>query len=282
MAHSFVRGNWRNKALSSPMILAKCCHDLDILSWNLGKPCVRLSSVGSLIHYRPEVAGPEIPDRCINNCPVEQVCPFSAVGIYLEYRPFRQAAERAGVPLFFDEQVPRTWPFTVLAPDPTYDARREAITTGPYGRCVYRSDNDVVDHQVVTMEFQGGTSVVMVMQGHSNEENRSMRYDGTRATLRGRFGNHSEITIYDKISGKVEQVAIETARSGHGGGDFGLMGGFVRSLRGEQAPLTTARDSLESHLLAFAAEEARLQHSVINMEEFRARSEQLTTAPAAS
>jgi predicted dehydrogenase len=283
MAHSFVRGNWRSEALSSPMILAKCCHDLDILSWNMGKPCVRLSSIGSLIHFRPEAAGPEIPHRCVDNCPVERVCPFSAVGIYLEYRPFRHLAEQAGVPLPFDEAEPRTWPFTVLAPDPTYEARREAITNGPYGRCVYRSDNDVVDHQVVTMEFQGGASVVLVMHGHSREEHRSMRYDGTRATLRGRFGYGTEITIHDKITGKIENVPIETAKSGHGGGDYGLMSGFIRSLRGEQAPLTTARASLESHLMAFAAEEARTQHTVINMDEFRARAERLgSPVPAAS
>ncbi len=109
-----------------------------------------------------------------------------------------------------------------------------------------------------------------------------MRYDGTRATLRGRFGYGSEITIHDKITGKIEQVPIDTARSGHGGGDFGLMDGFVRSLRGEQAPLTTARASLESHLLAFAAEEARRQHSVVDMQEFRAHAEQLgSPTPAA-
>ncbi len=93
MAHSFVRGNWRNKALSNPMILAKCCHDLDILVWNLAQPVQRLSSVGSLLHYRPESVGPEIPARCTDGCPIEATCPFSAIGIYVDYeRTFPEAA----------------------------------------------------------------------------------------------------------------------------------------------------------------------------------------------
>jgi predicted dehydrogenase len=89
MAHSYVRGNWRRADRSSPMILAKCCHDLDILFWNMNRHCVRLSSVGSLLHFRSDQVGPEIPDRCVNNCPVERDCPFSAISIYLEGRPFR-------------------------------------------------------------------------------------------------------------------------------------------------------------------------------------------------
>jgi predicted dehydrogenase len=273
MAHSFVRGNWRNAALSSPMILAKCCHDLDILVWNLAKPCLRLSSVGSLIHYRPESVGPEIPARCTDGCPIEPTCAFSAPGIYLEYRPFPQVQEARAQGQFVDE-APNRWPFTVLSPDLSHKAIRQALETGPYGRCVYRCDNDVVDHQVVTMEFAGGTSVVLAMHGHSNEEHRSMRYDGTRATLRARFGQTSEITIYDH-GGGVEQVPIPVAASGHGGGDAGIMRDFLRTLRGESEPLTTARTALESHLLAFAAEVARLNNTVIDMAAFRAQAEQL-------
>lgn len=272
MAHSFVRGNWRNQALSSPMILAKCCHDLDILVWNLNQPCVRLSSVGSLLHYRPESVGPEIPLRCTDGCPIEPTCPFSAPGIYLAYRPFPALQERVAQGEFAD-QAPAHWPFTVLSSDLSHTALRQALETGPYGRCVYRCDNDVVDHQVVTMEMQSGASVVLVMHGHSNEEHRSIRYDGTRATLRARTGaGGSEITIYNH-AGSVEQVPIPAISGGHGGGDTGIMADFIRTLRGEGEPLTSARASLESHLLAFAAEEARLKGIVVDMAEFRAQAE---------
>ncbi len=270
MAHSFVRGNWRRAELSSPMILAKCCHDLDLLVWNLQRPVVRLSSVGSLIHFRPENAGPEIPERCTDGCPIEAECPFSALGIYLDARllPGPRALEPG-------ETAPPVWPFITMTDDLTWEGRRRAIENGPYGRCVYRCDNDVVDHQVVSMELAGGTSVVLVMHGHSNEEHRSMRYDGTRATLRARFGNPSEIVLHPH-GGAPRTIPIPQAQGGgHGGGDWGTFRAFLQVLRGETAPLTDVRTSLESHLLAFAAEEARLTHGVVEMAEFRARAERL-------
>ena len=214
MAHSFVRGNWRNQALASPMILAKCCHDLDTLCWNLGEPnearCERLSSVGSLLHYRADRAGPEIPARCTDGCPIERTCPFSAIQIYLEGRPFPEAQARVAA----TGQPPdylAGWPFNVIANDPTYENRRQAILHGPYGRCVYRCDNDVVDHQIVTTEWSTGVSAVLVMHGHSDEEHRSLRFDGTKATLHARFGTPSEIRIYDHGGGE-ERVPIERAR----------------------------------------------------------------------
>ncbi len=274
MAHSFVRGNWRNKALSSPMILAKCCHDLDVLVWNLQQPVKRLSSVGSLLHYRAAGVGPEIPDRCTAGCPIEAQCPFSAIGIYLDYeRTFpgtAQALSQAGL----DPTAPEQWPFNVLTPDVSPAGRLQAIQTGPYGRCVYRCDNDVVDHQSVLMELANGASVNLVMHGHSNREHRSMRYDGTRATLRARALEPGEIEI-NYHGGKTERILIDAGEAGHGGGDEGIMADFVRVLRGEIAPLTTARVSLESHLLAFAAEEARLNGQVLDMAAFRARAERL-------
>lgn len=274
MAHSFVRGNWRNQALSSPMILAKCCHDLDILVWNLSSPVQTLSSVGSLLHYRAEKAGPDIPARCTDGCPIEPECPYSAIRIYLDMQPFPDLvdmAQRLGA----HNVAPERWPFTVLSPDVTLAGRRAALETGPYGRCVYRCDNDVVDHQVVTMQLESGTSVVLAMHGHSHEEYRSMRYDGSRATLRARFGRTSEITIHDHRRGTVEQIPITSSEAGHGGGDQGIMSDFVRVLRGEIPPLTSARASLESHLLAFAAEEARLNGTVVHMPTFRAQAEAL-------
>jgi predicted dehydrogenase len=273
MAHSFVRGNWRNKALSSPMILAKCCHDLDVLVWNLPAPVKRLSSAGSLLHYRAASVGPEIPLRCTDGCPIEQDCPFSALGIYVDYaRTFAEGA--AGmIAEGLDPQSPDRWPFNVLTPDLSPAGRLAAIQTGPYGRCVYRCDNDVVDHQSVLMELENGASVNLIMHGHSDREHRSMRYDGTRATLRARTLDGGEIEI-NHHGGRSERIVVDEA-GGHGGGDEGIMADFVRVLRGEIAPLTTARVSLESHLLAFAAEDARLAGQVVGMEEYRGKAERV-------
>jgi predicted dehydrogenase len=133
----------------------------------------------------------------------------------------------------------------------------------------------VVDHQTVNMEFASGTTGVLVMHGHSHDECRTMRYDGTRATLRGRFGYGGEdcIEIHDHLTGRVENVRLDQAGSGHGGGDEGIMAAFVKALRDPDLAMTTARESLESHLMAFAAEESRVQGSIISMDEFRQREE---------
>ena len=200
-----------------------------------------------------------------------------AFGSNLVSRTTPSFAERAAE-LGNNLEQPHFWPYTVLSEDVSYAGRLQALQTGPYGRCVYRCDNDVVDHQMVSMELEGGASAMLVMHGHSNEEHRSMRYDGTRATLRARFGHVSEITIHEH-GGKVEQIPVgDPNESGHGGGDHGLMADFLRTLRGESEALTSARVALESHLLAFAAEEARRDGTVVNMADFRARAEQLTTA----
>jgi len=254
MAHSFVRGNWRNSQIESPMILAKCCHDMDILFWNLGA-VRRLNSFGSLIHYRSENAPPGAPERCTDGCPVADDCPFYAPRLYL--------ADRTG------------WPVSVISEDLSLEARRCALETGPYGRCVYRCDNDVVDHQTVNMAFESGATGVLFMHGHSYQEGRTMRYDGTRATLRGKFsyGFGDSIEIHDHLTGRVERIDPQAGSSGHGGGDEGVMAAFVKALRDPGAALTAARESLESHLMAFAAEEARVRGSIVRLDDFRRRAE---------
>jgi predicted dehydrogenase len=259
MAHSYVRGNWRRADKSSPMILAKCCHDLDLLYWILGQTFTRLSSVGSLIHFRAENAPhPGVPLRCTDGCPVEAQCPFSAPGIYLERRPWG------------GEVLPGGWPMSVLAHGDLSDAALlKALHEGPYGRCVYHCDNDVVDHQVVAMQTETGASVTLFMHGHSHEEGRTLRYDGTRATLFGNFAHHY-FEIHDHRTGQCDRIETAETQSAHGGGDEAMMAAFVRLLRsGDQAPLTGARASLESHLLAFAAEQARVEGIVIDMAAFR-------------
>lgn len=297
MAHSYVRGNWRNSQLESPMILAKCCHDFDILYWNLGL-VKRLSSFGSLMHFRPENAPPGAPERCTDGCPAADECPWYAPRLYLDLVPLLHIAHRspnrrerlgAALALGFPalgraiRLAPglgktldyRDWPISVISEDTSREARLHALQTGPYGRCVYRCDNDVVDHQIVNMEMQSGASVVLVMHGHSHEEGRTMRYDGTRATLRGRLadGLSSIIEIHDHRTGQVERIAPEIGKGGHSGGDEGLMAAFVRAVRDRSAALTTARESLESHLIAFAAEQARVEGTVVDMEAYRAQAE---------
>jgi predicted dehydrogenase len=295
MAHSYVRGIWRNSKVECPIVVAKCCHDLDILYWNLG-PCARLSSFGSLKHYRLENAPPGAPERCSDGCPVADECAWNAQRAYLELLPLWHVAKhlpnlplrlaavlvidhprfvktlRRLIPALDEALDYKGWPISTTFDDASQEGRRHALQTGLYGRCVYHCDNDVVDYQTVSMSFESGASATLILNGHSHEDERIVRYDGTRATLTGRFayGRKHVIEIHDHMIGRTEIIDPTPSRSGHhGGGDAGVMASFVRAVRGHAPALTTAQESLESYLMAFAAEEARLSGTVVDMKEFR-------------
>ena len=251
-AHSYVRGNWGDTRRSSPMILTKCCHDLDLLVWMFGR-CEQLSSSGSLTHFTRDAVGPEIPDRCTDGCPIEEVCPYYAPRVYLDRL----------------RENPASFAVAAVTLDRTPEGIMRALETGPYGRCVYRSDNDAVDHQVVLMRFAGGLSVSLTMQGSSHLEGRTIRIDGTRATLLANEAR-AELEIHDHRTGQMERITRARGVGGHGGGDEGLMRAFVGAINGDRAGvLTSARESVASHLMAFAAERARLHGEVVDMELFR-------------
>lgn len=254
MAHSFVRGNWRSEGTSGPMILSKCCHDFDVLLWILQQKVSSLSSFGSLTHFRPEYAPAGATQRCTDGCPAADSCKYEATRLYVR-----------------DEEG---WPQNAVSYAASKEVRLEALKTGWYGRCVYFCDNDVVDHQTVSMEMEDGATVTLVMNGQGDEECRTMRWDGTKATLYGKFSARGdEIRIHHHLTGEIEEVpVIARDRSGHGGGDYGIVRSFINTIQGRpDDSVTTARESLESHLLAFAAEEARLDKTVINMNDYRAR-----------
>jgi predicted dehydrogenase len=294
MAHSYVRGHWAIESNSCPMILAKCCHDFDILIWTLNRKCLHVSSMGNLMHFRPENAPRDAPERCLDGCPISDTCPYYAPFIYIDLLPLWrtvsatssgfskwtaeiqlrlpwmvQAASRI-VPLLRQVSDYRGWPRSVLTLDPSPEALYEALRTGPYGRCVYGCDNDVVDHQVVMMEFEGGISVMLTMHGHSHIEGRITKIEGSQASLEASFslgGSWIEVSIHR--SGRIKRYNTSAPlSSGHSGGDEGMMRAFVRSLqegKSEEA-MKTSKQALESHLLAFAAEEARVSGRVIHME----------------
>jgi predicted dehydrogenase len=301
MAHSFVRGNWRREELSSPMILAKCCHDLDLLNWFVKKPATRLSSYGSLRHFSPENAPPGAPERCTDGCPIEESCPFFAPAIYIDLNQFKHALTYARNPLYrmignlslqnpeliksLLKLVPpmrelseyKGWPRSVICDDPGNEAALlEALQSGPYGRCVYHCDNDVVDHQVVAIEFEGGITATLTMHGHSHEEGRTLRIDGAYASLLGKFSfNRTYIEIHDHRTMQVEQIEFPSniEKPGHGGGDYGVMEEFVNAMNSDSQKKTNARESFESHLMAFAAEASRHNQLIINIQDFRDQAE---------
>ena len=301
MAHSFVRGNWRREDQSSPMILAKCCHDLDLLVWLTGKLPTRLSSHGSLIHFRSENAPDGAPERCTDGCPVEATCPFYAPAIYVQLLPFKLAVSRTSNPLYrfmgnlslkspnlteaIAKMIPQArqlseysgWPRSVICDDPgDDDALLKALTEGPFGLCVYHCDNDVVDHQVVAIEFEGGITASLTMHGHSHEEGRTLRIDGSKASLLAKFGfSRTNIEIHDHRSMDVERYDFlsNVENVGHGGGDSGIMENFIRTISSGNTATSSSRESLESHLMAFAAEDSRHNQVVVDMADFREEAE---------
>ena len=156
----------------------------------------------------------------------------------------------------------------------------EALRTGPFWRCVYRCSNDVVDHQTVNMEFEGNINVNFMLSGHSHDSSRTMRYDGTLATLKGNLTTDDpEIVIHDHTAGEpVESIALG-ARSVTGG-DEAMLASLVQTIRGEGSALTTSvQEALEGHMMAYAAEESRVRGgAVIEMEEYRRAAHALATA----
>lgn len=250
MAHSFVRGSWSRSEASTPMVVQKACHDFDIVSWVTGRRFERLGSYGSLTHFRPEEAPAGATARCTDPCPVAD-CPFDARAIYLD-------------------QSVTGWPVHVITDDITASGRLAALQTGPYGRCVYTAGSDVVDHQVTAGELDGGATFSVTLHGHAPDEARTMRYEGTRATLRGRFGPRSEIEVIDHRTGRRRTVRIPPAQGGHGGGDDATVAGFVEAVaRGAGPEASTGASVLEGHLAAFAAEAARVGGTSVAMGTFR-------------
>ena len=250
-AHSFVRGNWRREEDTSPMILAKCCHDLDYLVWLCGRKCERVSSYGSLMYFKESNAPEGAALRCTQGCKAKDGCPYDAEKIYLTNKD-------TGILCGNVE-----WPIDVLTENPTEEKIRHAIETGPYGRCVFHCDNDVVDHQIVNMQMEGGASLSLTMSAFTSIGGRTIKVMGTLGDL---WGDMHENKIRIGVFGKEPQVIDlgkeEKDFAGHGGGDRLLMEQFVDLMQGKEpdGTITTLETSVESHLVALAAEKSRLEN----------------------
>ena len=253
-AHSFVRGNWRREAESSPFLLAKSVHDLDWLLFLMPGEVARVASFGGLYHFRPERRPEGAGERCLL-CPeeVERGCPFSAKRIYLE------AYERGE----------RGWPLDVVAFPVTWENLVRALAEGPYGECVYLGRNDVADHQVVALKYRDGRTASFHAEGLSRMRFRETRLFGTRGEM---VGDGRYIRIFDFLKGErvldLEVEAEGSIRTGHGGGDFGLVAAFVRAVEREDPGLLEPfEEALYAHRLAFLAERARKEARVVEVQE---------------
>ena len=268
-AHSFVRGNWANSDETSPMILQKCCHDMDLYLWLAEKTCRSLTSYGDLNYFTPEHAPEGCTGRCLEGCKAKEKCIFDAEKIYLEH-------ERIGY-----RQGNRGWPLDVLVPSgPTEEKLIEALKTGPYGKCVFHCNNNVVDHQVVNLNMTDGTTMSFTMCGFTAETSRYAKFMGTRGeVIVDMQPDEKESKIWiehfdpERTKEIINVVELSEDFSGHGGGDNRMVEEFLDVISGEKSEstyITSLDRSLQSHYCALAAEYSRLHDGKpVDIETFR-------------
>lgn len=252
MAHSYVRGSWRQADKSTPLVLAKSSHDLDILHWMIGSRCKKTVAFGKLTHFKKENAPQGAPLRCTDGCPAEATCPYSALKIY--YRD-------------------RTWLYVFDLPEE--EAKQgevilENLKSGIYGRCVYHCDNDQPDHYMMLMEFEKDVTVNFSIEAFTSYSGRRTRVMGTRGDI---VGDMEEFTHTDFVTGEKKTYnanamdALNYEGVGHGGGDAGMIRDWIEAVRTQNAKVmsTPLNESLESHLIAFAAERSRKENKIIEL-----------------
>lgn len=250
-AHSYVRGNWAREEDSSPMILAKSCHDMDILLWLSGKKPLYVSSYGSLYLFRPEKAPEGAAKRCMEDCRIKEDCPYNAEHFYIEER-LLQGRDK--------------WPVNILNIHPTVENIRQALREGNYGKCVYFAGNDVVDHQVVNVELEDGVTIGFTMSAFTSRGGRHLHVMGTLGDIEADMDkNIIRLGVFGKEAQTIDVNTLAEDFSGHGGGDFRMVEELLDDVIEEREPgcgLTSIDKSVESHYLALAAEESRKNHGI--------------------
>ena len=267
MAVGFVRGKWSQESYcQSTMLMAKSCHDLDLIAWmHSGVPVTQVSSFGGNLQFRPERAPKDAGTRCLVDCPIEKDCLYSAKKHYIDH--------------------PERWSFYVwdrfenMDPPPTLEDKMVSLKAdNPYGRCVWKCDNDVVDHQSVVAEFADGCTATLNMIGGSSRPTRSLHLIGTKGEIQGVMEDSTFIVRHidprpgHEYSEQVVDVRVggdmTGAFGGHGGGDLRLVDDFLRVVRGEAASLSTTslEDSVTGHLMGFCADRSRREARVIDVQ----------------
>ncbi len=253
-SHSFVRGRWGNSRRSSTMLLQKSCHDIDILQWLIGKKCKSVQSFGKRSHFRLENAPEGSPEYCIDGCPHAKNCKYDAVRLYLNDKE-NMWFRRSSTDLY----------------NPTDADVEKAIRTTQYGKCVYKCDNDVVDHQTVNMIFEDDITVTFTMTAFA-VDGRYINIMGTKGQIRACLGDNSPIKIFSFSNEfeEIESTGSNSITAGHGGGDEGIVKTLYDYITDNYNDncVPTIDESCYNHLIVFAAESSRKQNNVVNMENF--------------
>ena len=258
MAVGFIRGRWR-KTEANPMLLSKCCHDLDLISWYLSpaRPA-RVASFGSLKQFRSDNAPPGSAERCLDGCRIEAECAYSARANYV---------------------TQGLWPTYAFEPierivNPTDEQKLESLRTdNPFGKCVWHCDNDVVDHQTVIVEFSDGSTATHNMFCATARPTRTLHILGSGGEIEGdmeagiiklRKPRAQKGAAYTEEVIDVNQTGGD-GQGDHGGGDGALIADFIAIMRGGEPSksVTNIQDSLAGHAIAFAADTAMREGRVV-------------------
>jgi predicted dehydrogenase len=244
MSHSYVRGNWHNSKETNPIILAKSCHDLDIIKWMLGKEAKTIQAFGDLKWFRKENAPAGSTERCTDGCAIESTCPYSALRIY--YRN-RMRLQHFDLPEDKDKQG---------------DVIMNYIKTTNYGKCVYRMDNDQPDHYIMNMLFEDNITAAFSMEAFTPYEGRRTRVMGSMGFIEG---DMEKFTLTDFRTGKKTDWS-QTSDS-HGGGDWRLVADWIQAVSQHNPGLLTSTidASIESHIMGFMAEKSRKEKKVMDV-----------------
>ncbi len=247
--HNYVRGRWARHESNTFLLLHKCCHDLDFIHWLADGDCRHVSSFGALSFFQPDQAPPGSGTRCLDDCSITKECPYSALRLYVETDL-------------------EDWPARDVSPVHSREAHLEAVRRGSWGACVWHAGNNVVDHQVVLLEFENGITATCTLTGYSFTNGRRTRLQGTRGEL-----------LYDEAAGRitfkqfsrseVEEHKVEHPASYHPE-DKIVVGEWLSAIlnRSESRVAVDAREALRSHALVFAAEQSRRQNKVIALADY--------------
>jgi predicted dehydrogenase len=264
VATAFVRGRWNNRDTSAPMLLAKCCHDLDLLAWYMsGVPAARVASFGALSQFKPENAPTGSALRCLDGCKIESTCPYSARTMYITQGLW----------------APYAWEAIEKIENPTLEQKLHSLKTdNPYGRCVWHCDNNVVDHQTVSIQFANGVTASHDMLCATSRPCRKVHIIGTLGEIEGDMEAATIVLRHPSLKpnpdpARAEEVYTEqiinvsASDDGHGGGDSRLIEDFISTISGRKAAaLTKIEDSLTGHLIAFAADKAMVENRVVEID----------------
>jgi predicted dehydrogenase len=245
-AHNYVRGRWAQEKLNTFLLLHKCSHDIDFINWLFNEKCSSVSSFGSLKYFNRTNAPKGSTKRCTDGCSLESSCPYSALKIYVNGS--------------LDE-----WPARDIDAPHNKESHLEAIKTGPYGICVWHGENDVVDHQTVMMEFEGGATATCTLSGFSATNGRRVRLQGTRGEIL--FDEASGTISVTEFYGNKNEIINITPPASYHPEDQDIVNEWISSVQSDSEVTVDAAEALRTHAVVFAAERSRIEKRTVNMNE---------------